>query len=161
MKDTTVRRSHRGIRPAIGLGAVGSLLLFGAPGVAADPLIDGPGDGTYLLADSDGQKEVWNIRACGPRCLTINGDNPTGVSGAWIKQSGPDPRYHPGDWYVQDVPGTSICPDGTKVLNRSQSYVFNAVTLTGTIQIYKWDGCASHGGGNALPPKTTFTMSKT
>jgi hypothetical protein len=152
VKETT----RRGTRLAIGLVAVGPLLLFGAPGVAASPEIDGPGDGTYLLTVSDGQTETWTIdSSCGPRCITINSSH------GWTKKSGPDPRLHPGDWYVWDVVGTAICPDGYKLAVGSQSYTFNAAGLAGTIRVSLWSGCADHGGGTAPPPDRTFTMSKT
>ncbi|MDT5047065.1 MAG: hypothetical protein QOG75_2928 [Mycobacterium sp.] len=57
MKDTTARRSHTGVRLAIGLSAGTPLLLIGAPSVAADPATDGPAEGQYMVTISDGQNE--------------------------------------------------------------------------------------------------------
>jgi hypothetical protein len=155
MVPNKARCTRTGIHLAIGLGAAGPLLLFGAPGVAATPNVDGPGDGTYLLTVSDGQTETWKIdSSCAPGCLTVSSDH------GWSKKSVPDQKYQQGDWYVPDVVGYAICPDGYKLMVGSQSYTFNAVTLTGSIQVSLWSGCADHGGGKELPPNRTFAMSK-
>jgi len=161
MKCTTTRRSHMGMHLAIGFSAAAPLLLIGAPIAAADPAVNGPDQGQYLISISDGQSEVWTITpSCGQtapdkthtyNCTEIN----NGYSG-WTEQ------VRPPEWSFGPVAGTEICPDGTKTSVNEQTYSFNPVALTGTITVSRWYGCADHGGASAseLPPPRTFTMRK-
>jgi len=161
MKDTTTRRSRTGVRLAIGLSAAAPLVLVGAPSVAADPATTGPDSGQYLVTVSDSQSEVWTVS---PSCGQTAPDKTHTFSCSEIKNSYSNwtQQARPPDWTFGPVPGTEICPDGTKTSVYEQTYSFNPVALTGTITVSRWNGCADHGGApaNELPPQRTFTMKK-
>ena len=164
MKDTTARRSHTRMRLAIGLSAVAPLLLIGAPTVAADPATNGPDQGQYLISVSDGESEVWTITpSCGQ--TAPDGTHSYGCSEIKNSYSGWTEQARPPDWTFGPVAGGWICPDGTKTSVNEQTYSFNPVALTGTINVSKWVGCGNTQSGVGetalpLPPQRTFTMKK-
>jgi hypothetical protein len=162
MKGATARRSHTGVRLAIGLSAGTPLLLIGAPSVAADPATDGPAEGQYMVTISDGQNEVWTITpSCGQ---TAPDGHFVGYGCSEIKNSysGWTEEARPPAWSFGPVAGSEICPDGTKTSVNEQTYSFNPVALTGTITVSRWIGCDKFGGlpASQMPPQRTFTMKK-
>jgi hypothetical protein len=155
MMPTKARCTRTGIRLAIGLGAVGPLLLFGAAGVAASPASEAPPDGTYLANFSDGYSVQWAMSSsCGPNCVHIDGSN--SISS--------DARFNGSNWsFAISGPAAATCPDGTGAAG-AQIYEFNSETLTGTktSSFKRWADCNGHPGGEGqpLPQPITFTMTK-
>ena len=161
MMCTKALCSRIGIRLAVGLGAVGPLLVFGAASVAASPEVDPPPDGTYLVTLSDGQTETWEITgSCGRGCALISSSN------GWSKYA----NFIGGGYWgtssfvvvVDQGPDAAPCPDGTKTV-WNQSYSFSSVSLTGKKGLTKMPSCAGHGGvrENERPPSVPFTMTNT
>jgi hypothetical protein len=160
--NTKARCTDTSIRVAIGFGAVGPLLIFGAAGVAGSTPPPALSDGTYLVAFSDGPTEEWTITSsCGPGCAVVASSVGWSADANFVGGG----YWGPSNWVVV-VPGpdAAICPDGTKVAG-SQNYGFDPVTLTGkkSSEFKMWPDCDGHGGGygHPPPPSTAFTMTKT
>jgi hypothetical protein len=155
MMPTKARCTRTGIRLAIGLGAVGPLLLFGAAGVAASPATEPPPDGTYFVDFTDGLRYTWVMTSsCGPSCVHIDSSN--GI--------GSDARFNGSTWsFAISGPAAADCPDGTSAAG-AQIYDFNSGTLTGTrtSSFKRWADCNGHPGGEGQPSPqpATFTMTK-
>lgn len=158
MTTTKTQCTGTSIRLAIGLGAVGSLLLFGAAGVAASPATEPPSDGIYLVHFSDGHTQTWTITSsCGRGCAHIQSSDGWTQDAQFLANG-----YSSGFGFEVDGPAAARCPDGTKTFWKT-GYTFNSVTLTGTQSLAKSPSCAGYGGvgENELPPSVPFTMTKT
>ena len=133
--------TRTGIRFAVGIGAVGPLLLSGAATVFASPETEPPADGTYLVQLSDGQTETWTITAsCGPGCTVVQSSN------GWTKNA----QFFGGGYWGANVfglnvdgPAAATCPDGTTSIWK-ENYSFSSPTLTGKRSLTKSPSCAGH-----------------